>query len=262
MCTHAIYRELWGTLLPESHSVSSQLRSTVQLPRRLRKMADLTHIQSPEFPTWPGTPKLTRKPLYTHESAGFYANRWQLYEHHATHMDAPVHFIRGKPTLDQISPSQLIGYAVVIDIRERALKNPDTQLTADDLRKWERRYGRVPEGAIVLMLSGWSARSHDENAYRNTDSQGVMHFPGFAPDAAALLVHERRILGIGVDTLSLDPGVSTSFAVHKTVLEAGKWGLENVANLEQVPPYGAVLFVGALRLRNASGGPVRVVAMW
>lgn len=262
MCTHAIYRELWGNLGHAAAPAPAQRTPTLRLPQRARNMLDLTHIQTPEFPTWPGTPKLVREPLYTHEASGFYANRWQLYEHHATHMDAPVHFIKGKPTLDQLTPAQLVGYAVVVDIRERAQKNPDAQLTADDLRQWERRYGRIPDGAIVFMLSGWGARARDEQAYRNADSQGVMHFPGFAPDAAEMLVKERNILGIGVDTLSLDFGASTTFAVHKMVLEAGKWGLENVANLEKLPPSGAVVFVGALRLQNASGGPVRLIALW
>jgi kynurenine formamidase len=112
------------------------------------------------------------------------------------------------------------------------------------------------------MHSGWESRWRDPKAFLNQDASGTLHFPGFSPEAAAFLVREREIVGIGVDTLSLDFGPSKDFKTHVTVLGAGKYGLENLANLAQVPPSGALIFVGGPKHKNASGGPVRAVAVW
>lgn len=89
-----------------------------------------------------------------------------------------------------------------------------------------------------------------------------MHFPGFHPDAVEFLLKERDAVGIGVDTLSLDIGASKDFKTHVTWLPAGRWGLENVANLTKVPPSGAMVFVGVPKVAGGSGGPSRVIAMW
>ena len=120
----------------------------------------------------------------------------------------------------------------------------------------------LPLGAAVLMWSGWEERASDEAAYRNIDSKGVMHFPGFSREAAEFLVNGRAARGIGVDTLSLDYGPSTDFAAHCAVLSANRWGIENLANLGRLPPRGATLFVGLPRVKGASGGPARILAVW
>jgi kynurenine formamidase len=227
-------------------------------------MMDLTHVLNSAFPRY--NPALfkafERTNIVTIQKDGFYANNWSLPEHIGTHMDAPQHFVLGRWMLHQIPIRSLIAPAVVIHIHERAAQNPDAQVTVEDLRAWENRYGPIPEGAAVLMHSGWEARVRDQDAYRNLDSKGVMHFPGFHPEAAEFLVRERNIVGIGVDTLSLDYGPSTDFKTHIIVLGANKWGLENLANLAKVPPNGATIFVGALKVQNASGGPLRVIAVW
>ncbi len=111
---------------------------------------------------------------------------------------------------------------VVIDISEKTSRDPDAQLTVEDLNHFERRHGRIPEGAAVCMYSGWETKAGDENAYRGTDASGVYHFPGFSQEAAEWLLGQRRIGGIGVDTLSLDFGSSTTFDVHQTFLGADK----------------------------------------
>lgn len=227
-----------------------------------RRKVDLTYVQNPNFPIWPGAPRLQIENVFNHAQHGFYANRWHIYEHHGTHMDAPVHFGKNALTIERLPAEVLVAPAAVIDIRDRARRNPDAQVTPEDIRAWERRYGRLPDGAVVFMWSGWGARVHDEAAFRNMDEKGVMHFPGFHPDTAEFLLRERSIVGIGVDTLSLDYGASTDFKTHYTILPANKWGLENVANLGRVPPAGATVFVGALRIEGASGGPVRLIAVW
>jgi kynurenine formamidase len=150
----------------------------------------------------------------------------------------------------------------VIDLRDRAKRDPDTAVTADDVLAWEKRHGRLPDGCAVFLNSGWDAKAADAGAFLGRDRSGVLHFPGFTAATVEFLLRERRIAGLGVDTLSLDIGPSKDFAAHKVLLPAGKWGLEAVANLGAIPPAGATVIVGAPRVPGASGGPCRVLATW
>lgn len=231
-------------------------------PLRVSRVLDLTHPLTPEFPSWPGYPSL--EILNTHHFArdGFFANAWHVHEHSGTHVDAPLHFSAEGWSAAEIPQEDLIAPAIVIDIRSRARRDADAQVRIEDIKAWEKRHGRVPRGAAVLMSSGWEDRVGDQAAYRNMDSKGVMHFPGFSREAAEFLVKERAIGGIGVDTLSLDYGPSRDFGTHFAVLPANRWGIENLANLGKVPPSGATLLVGLPRVEGASGGPARVLAIW
>ncbi|GIV89244.1 MAG: cyclase [Chloroflexus sp.] len=225
-------------------------------------VADLTHLLGTQFPLFPGAAPFQITPVVFHDRDGYYGSILNYWEHSGTHMDAPVHFAPNGLFVDQIPVRSLVVPAVVINISERAARDPDTVVTPDDIRAWERRYGRIPNNAAVLMASGWGARAHSVELFRNTDSSGVMHFPGFGKDAIDFLLTERNISGIGVDTLSLDHGPSTTFAVHYTILPTNRWGLENLANLESIPPSGATLVVGAPKIAAGSGGPSRVFALW
>ena len=231
-------------------------------PLKASRVLDLTHTLTAEFPSWPGYPSI--EILNTHHFAndGFLANAWHIHEHSGTHVDAPLHFSAEGWSAAEIPQGNLIAPAVVIEIGSRARRDPDAQVRVEDIKAWEKKHGRVPRGAAVLMSSGWEERATDEAAYRNMDSKGVMHFPGFSPEAAKFLVKERTIGGLGVDTLSLDYGPSTDFGTHFAVLPANRWGIENLANLGKLPPKGATLFVGLPRVKGASGGPARVLAVW
>ena len=228
---------------------------------RYRSVLDLTHVLGTHTPVFPGDDPVQIRVNRSYQDDGYYANQLTLSEHAGTHIDAPRHFDPDGVSVDQIAPSRLIGPLVVVDVRERAARDPDTLVTPDDLRAWERRYGRIPPGAIVIMHSGWATRFSDAAAFLNADSSGTLHFPGWSTAATDLLMHERTVIGIGVDTLSLDFGASTDFAVHYAWLPSGRWGLENVANLADVPPRGATLVVGAPKHYGGSGGPVRLLAL-
>ncbi len=230
--------------------------------RRARSVMGLSHVQSSHFPTWPGFTPIEVTKVRDHDRDGFYSNTWTIYEHHGTHVDAPIHFAKGKWSADEIPDATLVAPAVVIHVHDRAKTDPDTAVSVDDLKAWEEKRGRIPAGAAVFMHSGWEARASDQTAFRNADSQNVMHFPGFSKEAAEFLVKERSIVGIGVDTMSLDPGNSKDFAAHLTALGANKWGIENLANLAKIPESGATVFVGVPKVKGASGGPARVVAIW
>jgi kynurenine formamidase len=226
------------------------------------KVLDLTHTLSPAFPIWPGNEpiKLTNKS--TVAKAGFYANRWDVGEHHGTHLDAPAHCSVAGPTAEKIDPAGFVAPAAVIDLRERAKADPDAAVSVDDLRAWEKAHGRLPAGCAVCLNSGWDARAGDAKAFLGAGASGGLRFPGFSKAAAEFLLHERVVAGLLVDTLSIDTGAATDFTVHKVWLGAGRWAVECVANLGRVPPSGATVFVGAPKVEEASGGPTRVLAVW
>jgi kynurenine formamidase len=214
----------------------------------------------PDFPTYDGGANLAMEPLVTLAKDGYNMYRWQLVEHTGTHMDAPFHFGDGAQTADQIPVEHLVVPLAIVDIRARAADDADAQLTPDDLQAFEAEHGPIPDGACVAMLSGWADKVAGPG-FRNADSQGVMHFPGFHVEAAQYLMTERNALGIAVDTLSLDHGKSADFATHYAWLPSNRWGLEAVANLAALPATGATLVVGGPKVKGATGGPSRVLAL-
>jgi Predicted metal-dependent hydrolase len=243
--------------LPVGSAHAATVRRTT-----FRNVVDLTHVLGTQFPLFPGAAPFRIQQAVSHDKDGYYGSILTYWEHSGTHMDAPVHFAPNGLFVDQLRIENLVVPAVVINMTEKVRRDPDAVVTPDDIRAWERRYGRIPDNAAVLMASGWGARAGSVEAFRNTDSSGVMHFPGFGKEAIDFLLTERRIAGIGVDTLSLDHGPSKTFAVHYTLLPTNRWGLENLANLESIPPGGATLFVGAPKIASGSGGPTRVMAVW
>lgn len=228
----------------------------------LSRVQDLTHVASPAFPVFPAYNPMRITPLFTVEGDGFYVNELTLVEHTGTHMDAPGHFDADGITAELIPVERLVAPLAVVDISARAAGDPDAQLTPDDLLAWEGQHGALPAGAFVAMYSGWAARLIDPASFLNADTAGVLHFPGIHPEAAALLIEERDVVGVGVDTLSIDFGPSTDFGTHLTVLPAGKYGIENLAGLELVPPSGATIVVGGPKHATASGGPTRALALF
>ena len=223
------------------------------------KVTDLTHTFRAGFPVYTGD-EPTRRTLKDYVPDGFYSQEWTFGEHSGTHVDAPGHFVPGARRVPQLRPDELLAPAVVIDISDRAASNPDAEVEPRDLQRYERRHGRIPRGAVVLMNSGWAAKVNDDAAFKNADSGGVYHFPGFGIDAVEALLERRDIRGIGVDTLSLDPGNSTTFAVHNRLLGADRYGIENVANLSALRPKGAYVSVGVIPWEEGSGGPCRLLA--
>lgn len=229
---------------------------------RRRRFEDLTHLFREGFPVFAFDPP-SRTTLVTVEANGFYSQEWRFHEHSGTHMDAPGHFIAGGRLAPQITLQELMRVRiVVIDISRRAEDDPDAVVTPRDLKRFERRHGRIPNRAGVFMYSGWEKRVNDPTAYKNPDAAGTYHFPGFSIDAAMWLLEKRNITCIGVDTLSIDPGISQTFPVHHAVLGADKYGLENLANLKRIPPIGARAVVGLIPWEEGSGGPCRVIARW
>jgi len=224
-------------------------------------IVDLTHTLTQEFPVFPGGVQAEITVDNTIAENGFYTNLLNLQEHTGTHMDAPAHFVEGGTTADMIPVEQFVAPMAVIDISAKTESDPDSQLTVDDILAWEDANGELPAGAFVAMYSGWESRLSDPASFINLDGDDVQHYPGFDPAAAAFLIEERNIVGIGVDTLSLDFGASQDFGTHITILSAGGYGLENVANLGTLPASGATIIVGGPKHEAASGGPTRAFAL-
>ena len=225
------------------------------------EVIDLSHVFGTTIPTYLPDEKPKREDFVTVERDGFYIQRWIYTEHAGTHVDIPAHFIAGGQTVDEYPAQLLVGMAVVIDISEKAAQNADATLDMADVEAWERANGKIPEGAIVFMYSGWDARWDDPIAFRNADADDVQHYPGVDAEAATFLIEERKINGVGVDTLSLDFGASTTFDAHYAILGRGKFGIENVANLKQIMGRQATVVVGLPRWEKGSGGPARVLAL-
>lgn len=231
------------------------------IPYGKTRVLDLSYAISDKLVPWPGDEKFFEaKVNATVEKNGYFTRSFWMLEHYGTHLDAPAHFPPGKTTVDQIPAKQLMGPAVVVDVRSDGAKDADYQLPAVRVEEWERRHGRIPEGAIVLLRTGWASRWPDAKTYRNQDAQGKMHFPGFSAGAVRLLL-ERKVSGLGCDTMSIDYGASGDFEVHHLALGAGLYHLENLADLSEVPETGAFLIVAPIKLEGGSGGPVRVFAV-
>jgi kynurenine formamidase len=230
-------------------------------PRPFKKVVDLTHTMSAEFPTFDGTPGIEMQKVFDLKKDGYNLYRWSLIEHSGTHLDAPIHFSEGGMTVEQIPADVLVAPLAVVNVTDKAAKDPDYQLSRADLAAWERRHGRLPDNACVAMNSGWAMHVSDKARYAGKDAAGVMHFPGIAPDATAWLLKGRKVAGLAVDTLSLDHGASKDFKTHVSWLGAGRWGLENIAGLDNVPAAGATLIVGLAKVKGATGGPTRLLAL-
>ena len=222
---------------------------------------DLTHTMSPDFPTFFGVPGISMEKQFDFKKDGFNLYWWRIVEHAGTHLDAPIHFSEAGMTADKIPAATLVVPLVVVDVAAKAAQNPDYLLSRDDLAAWEKKRGRLPDGCCVAMHSGWAQHVGDAAKYTGKDAAGTFHFPGVSPEAAEWLMKERKVLGLAVDTLSLDNGPSKDFKVHYAWLPSGHWGLENVANLDQVPAVGATLVVGLPKVKDATGGPARLIAL-
>jgi kynurenine formamidase len=243
--------------------IAAALPSTAGARRRGRKgrrVQDLTHVFREGSPVFTG-PEPQREDLFTYEPDGFYSQQWTFGEHSGTHMDAPGHFVPGARRTPDIKPRELLVPLAVVDIAAKAARDPNAMVTTDDVRQFERRHGRIRRNSLVAMSSGWDAKIGDEAAYKGGDAFPNYNFPGWSEDAVRWLLEERDIAAIGVDTMSLDPGNSTTFPVHLLLLGADRYGLENLANLGRARPKGMTAIVGVVPWEEGSGGPARVMAV-
>jgi len=238
------------------------------------RIVDLTFTLSPEFPALVLPPELGQcQPFrmeevsrYDPRGPAWYWNNISMSEHCGTHYDAPIHWITGKDlpnnSVDTIPPEHFVAEACVIDCSSQAAVDSDFTLGVEDVKQWETQYGRVKQGTWVLMRTDWSKR--DFNAYANIRDDGA-HTPGPSPEVMKFLVDERQILGFGTETIGTDAGQAHHFAppypAHHFLHGAGRYGLQCLRNLDQLPATGAAIIAAPLKIRQGSGSPLRVLAM-
>ncbi len=229
---------------------------------------DLTHAYSEETIYWPTSEQFTKTTVFHgHTQKGYFYTAYNFCsaEHGGTHVDAPIHFYENRHTVDQIPVEQLIGPGVVIRIYEKVEKDRNYQFTVQDILDWENEHGIIENNAILLIDTGMGKYWPDRKAYMGTDKHGQagveeLQFPGIHPEAARFLVTKRKIKAVGLDTPSLDFGGSTLFETHQILSEKNIPGLENIANLNELPIKGSTIIALPMKIEGGSGSPVRIVA--
>lgn len=243
------------------------------------RIVDLTQTLSPDFPAIALPPemgqcqpfRIEQVSAYDERGPGWYWNNFSCGEHTGTHFDAPIHWISGRDlpnnSVDTIPAQHFMAPACVIDCSAQAAADPDYLLTVADLEAFERRHGRIPAGAWVLMRTDWSKRwsgQRDGEAYQNYDETG-QHTPGPSTEAVQFLVEQRNVLGFGSEAIGTDAGqgyhLRPPYPCHSLMHGAGKYGLQCLTNLDQLPPVGALVVAAPLKIENGSGSPLRVLAL-
>jgi len=232
-------------------------------------IVDLSYAFDPETVYWPtAEPFLLEKDFEGVTEQGFYysAYRYSAAEHGGTHLDAPVHFAKGRHSADEIPLEQLLGTAIVIDVTKQCASNPDYRITTNDLLNWEKAHGKIGAETIVLLRTGFGKHYPDRKKYLGTAERGPaavaqLHFPGLHPDAAHWLVSNRSIKAIGLDTASIDFGQSTKFESHQILFDKNIPAFENVANLDKLPARGFSVIALPMKIKGGSGGPLRIIAL-
>lgn len=233
------------------------------------KWIDLTHDFSDKTLYWPTANGFKLDTAFNGITpAGFYyeAYNYCAAEHGGTHLDAPVHFAKGKWSADQIPLEKLTGEAVVINVSAKALKDPDYQISVGDVEEWEKTNGKLADDVIVLFETGYGSFYPDAKKYLGTDERGAtavakLHFPGIHPDLASWFVKNRKIKAVGLDVASVDYGQSKDFKTHQILYEQNIPGFENVANLDKLPVKGAFIVALPMKIKGGSGAPLRIVAI-
>lgn len=233
------------------------------------RIVDLTHSFGSETIVWPTERDFKLVVQHAEDTSGGYyyaSNRVEMPEHGGTHIDAPIHFSRGKQTLDEISIEQMVGVAVRIDITEQCARDRDYLVSISNFQRWEAEHGRIPRGAIVLLNTGFARFWPDRKQYLGTDLRGeegvrALHFPGLHPDAATWLMRERQVKAVGIDTVSIDYGQSTKFETHVALLSHNVPVFENLSNLHDLPARGFDVIALPMKIAGGTGGPLRIIAV-
>ena len=229
---------------------------------------DMSYSYESKTPYWPTASGFQLDTVFEGMTeGGYYYSAYQFAsaEHGGTHIDAPIHFAEGRKTVDELNLNQLVGDGIVVDVIDSVKTYIDYQVQVADFERWEKKYGKMPDGAIVLLRTGFGKFWPDKKRYMGTDKVGpaavaLLHFPGLHPDAAEWLVANRNIKAIGLDTPSIDYGRSSTFMSHRILMEKDIPAFENVANLELLPEVGAHIIALPMKIKGGSGGPLRIVA--
>jgi kynurenine formamidase len=245
-------RGVWGAVALAAGSGAVCAAESAQPPSladalaviQSHRFVDLTHAFAPGIPHWKGAPNETVKTLYTVAKDGFKLDEFCHIGQWGTHVDPPAHFHTGMHTVDQID----LNYVISLD----------------DIHDWEMRHGTIPHGSFVAMRTDWSKRWPNDAAIANRDAAGVYHYPGWSKEVLKVLYEERGITASGHETTDTDPGLSTTkedYSLESYILGLNHYQIELLANLDQVPEAGALVWVSFPKAEHGSGFPARVIAV-
>lgn len=276
--THASDRDygLFGLVIVPLMFVMTASAGCTERPLQLSlgslqqsQLLDLTHAFGNDTIVWPTEQNVKIVAQHAEDMPGGYyyaSNRLELPEHGGTHIDAPIHFSKGKQTLDQIPIDRLVGSAIRIDVSEQCVNDRDYRILIQDLERWESRHGRIPARTVVLLDTGFGRLWSSRQQYLGTELRGAegvqaLHFPGLHPDAATWLVRERQVKAVGIDTASIDYGRSTKFETHVALLSQNVPVFENLADLSGLPDRGFDVVALPMKIAGGTGGPLRIIAV-
>jgi kynurenine formamidase len=222
------------------------------------KIVDLTHTITPDIPLWPGSPRFESRVTCDYDE-GCKVVEYSMIASTGTHMDAPAHFIKNARDVADLPVDKLIAPLCIIDIRHKVKANSNYAVSAADIISWQQKYGEIPDKGVVVAYTGWYTRWQDPALYSNKGEDGIMHFPAFSLEAAKLLL-ASNIVGLGIDTFSLDLSTSLDFAVHNLLLKHDIYFIENLTNLDQLPAQGSFICALPLKISGGPESPARVIA--
>jgi len=211
------------------------------------KIVDLTLTVSDEIPTFPGSPQPSFIPWENVKEDSYNLELLFLSTHTGTHMDAPYHFLEKGAKIHEISLKKLVSEAVLI----KSKKKNGESITKIDIQKFEKKHGKINNFSSVIFSTGWQ-RNLQKKYYFTKN-------PGLSLSAAKYLA-SKKINLVGIDSPSIDLGTDSKFSVHQIFAKKGILIVENLANLEKIKSSKFHLVVLPLKLKNATGSPVRAIA--
>ncbi len=211
------------------------------------KIIDLTLTVSDKIPTFPGSPQPNFIPWENVKEDGYNLELLFLSTHTGTHMDAPYHFLEKGAKIHEISLKKLVSEAVLI----KSKKKGGESITKIDIQKFEKKHGKIASFSSVIFYTGWQ-RNLQKKYYFTKN-------PGLSVSAAKYLA-SKKISLVGIDSPSIDLGTDSKFSVHQIFAKKGMLIVENLANLDKIKSSKFHLVVLPLKLKNATGSPVRAVA--
>jgi kynurenine formamidase len=233
------------------------------------KYIDLTHVIAPRIPVWHGFGPAKFEPAkasadieglarkgdsYSYAKHGFEASRYTLAtDQLGTQLDPPAHWAPEFPSIDELPPTYAVRPLAVISMVDQVARNPGYHLQVADIEAFEVKHGRIPEGAVVFVRSGWSKDwPKPELATRRP-------FPGVSLAALKFLHGERQILFHGHEPLDTD--TTATLEGEAWLMHNGYAQAEGVANLDRVPATGCLVTIGYPKFKGGTGGYARYVAI-
>lgn len=259
---------IFTTLFLKANSENTDILQALNVLQK-GKFIDLTHGVNDKIPRFHALPKLEQDKIFNVDKDGFFVYKTSFPTQYGTHIDAPIHFVNNKRTLEQIQLKELVLPLIVIHKEKEVAKNADYILTKQDVLEFEKQHGAIPKNSFVAFASGWSKKWDLAVAgkadFSNKDKKGDAHTPGWSIEALEYILNERGATAIGHETLDTDAAIDVRkngfLESEKFVLSQNKYQIELLTNLENLPATGGIIIIGVPKFEGYPGFPVRAFAI-